>query len=100
MDRVQRVAVALASTALFGVSAPFELSGQQLALLDPSANMVGLCSGKGNDNAMRAKLLLAAAAVQAQTPAAIRLYDGLGKINFPVTTSSPEAQRYFNQGMG
>ena len=43
---------------------------------------------------------MAAAFIQAQPAAPIRLYDGLGKVNFPVTTSSPEAQRYFNQGMG
>ena len=45
-------------------------------------------------------LLLAASAVQAPTPAGIRLYDGLGKVHFPISTSSPEAQRYFDQGLG
>ena len=27
------------------------------------------------------------------------LYDGLGKVHFPITTSNPLAQRYFDQGL-
>ncbi|HXG82287.1 MAG TPA: tetratricopeptide repeat protein [Sphingomicrobium sp.] len=100
MDRVTRVALALASTSLFGVAAPIEFSSQQLALLDPSTTMASLCSGKGDANTMRARIAMAAALVQAQSGPAIRLYEGLGKVNFPISTSSPEAQRYFNQGMG
>lgn len=99
MDRVQRAALALASTTLLGVAAPFEFSAQQLALLDPTAKLAGMCGG-GKGSSMRDKLALSAAVVQAQPAAGIRLYDGLGKINFPVSTSNPEAQRYFNQGMG
>ncbi|MGH6705997.1 MAG: tetratricopeptide repeat protein, partial [Sphingomicrobium sp.] len=34
------------------------------------------------------------------TAAGIRLYDGLGKVHFPISTKSPEAQRYFDQGLG
>jgi hypothetical protein len=50
---------------------------------------------------MRDRLAMAAAMVaQGQTAAGIRLYDGLGKVQFPITTKSVEAQRYFNQGMG
>jgi tetratricopeptide (TPR) repeat protein len=99
MDRGQRVALALASTSLLGVSAPIEFSARQLALLDPSTSMAGLCGG-GKAKSMRDRLAMAAAFVQAQPAAGIRLYDGLGKVHFPISTSSPEAQRYFNQGMG
>ena len=99
MDRVQRVALALASTTLLGISAPFEFTAQQLSLLDPSARMAALCGGGGKAS-MRDKLALTFALVQAQTPAGIRLYDGLGKVHFPISTQNPATQRYFDQGMG
>ena len=100
MDRATRLSLALASTTLLGVSAPLEYSAQQLALLDPSARMLSLCGGGPNGSSMRDKIAMAAAIVQAQPVPGIRLYDGLGKINFTISTSSPEAQRYFNQGVG
>jgi tetratricopeptide (TPR) repeat protein len=99
MDRVQRVALALASTTLLGISAPFEFTRQQLSLLDPSARMASLCGG-GKASSMRDKLALSFALVQAQTPAGIRLYDGLGKVHFSISSANPTVQRYFNQGMG
>ena len=99
MDRFVRLSLALASTTLLGVSAPMEFSAQQLALLDPSTAIAALCGG-GKNATMRDRLAMTAAVVaQAQAPGGIRLYDGLGKVHFPVTTSSPEAQRYFDQGM-
>ncbi len=100
MDRVHRAALALASTSLFGATAPLQFSSQTLAMLDPSAAFTALCGG-GVNASMRGRLAMAAAFVQAQaqTSAGIRLYDGLGKVHFPITTSSPEAQRYFDQGM-
>jgi len=100
MGRNQRIALALASTALLGVASPAQHGAEQLALLDPSARMASLCSGRGNQNAMRARLMMAAAIVQAPAATAIPLYDGLGKINFPITAADPMARRYFNQGMG
>ena len=48
---------------------------------------------------MRANLSLAAAALQAAAPTAIPLYAGLGKVGFPISTASPRAQLYFNQGL-
>jgi tetratricopeptide (TPR) repeat protein len=102
MDRVHRAALALASTTLFGATAPLELTPEQLALLDPSTAMAALCGGGGKSTSMRDSLALATAIVQAQaqTPTGIRLYNDLGKIHFPISTSSPQAQRYFDQGMG
>ena len=46
-------------------------------------------------------LLLCAACSKAQEPAAPKapLYDNLGNLHHQITTSSPEAQRYFNQGL-
>ena len=99
MDRFVRLSLGLASTTLLGVAAPLEFSAQQLSLLDPSARMASLCGG-GKGSSMRDKLALSFALVQAQTPAGIRLYDGLGKIDFPISTANASAQRYFNQGMG
>src|SRR5687768_14157872 len=99
MDRVARLSLALASTTLLGVAAPIQFTAQQLSLLDPSARMAGLCGG-GKGSSMRDKLALSFALVQAQTPAGIRLYDGLGKVDFPISTGNPAAQRYFNQGLG
>ena len=100
MDRAARLSLALVSTSLLGVSAPYEFTPQQLALLDPTSAISALCGGGSKSAAMRDRLVLAAAVVaQAQSPSGIRLYDGLGKVHFPITTSSSEAQRYFNQGM-
>ena len=99
MDRFVRLSLGLASTTLLGVAAPLEFSAQQLSLLDPSARMAALCGG-GKGSSMRDKLALSFALVQAQTPAGIRLYDGLGKVDFPISTTNASAQRYFNQGMG
>ena len=100
MGRFERLAIALASTTLLGVMAPTQFSPELLTLLDPSARMASLCGGpKGLS--LRSTIALAASMVQAPTSAVgIRLYSGLGKIDFPISTSNPEAQRYFNQGMG
>ena len=99
MDRGSRLSLALASTTLLGVSAPLEFTAQQLSLLDPSARMASLCGG-GKSSSMRDKLAMVAAVVQAQDVPAIRFYDGLGKVDFPISTRNAEAQRYFNQGLG
>ena len=98
MDRVTRVALALASTTLLGITDPIEYGAQQLSLLDPSARMAALCGG--GKASMRDKLALSFALLQTPNPAGIRLYDGLGKVQFPITTTNADAQRYFNQGMG
>src|SRR5687768_13206920 len=95
------LAFVVAAGAVMSVSPAQEpqYSQEMLALLDPSARMMDLCGGN-NGMGMRAKLMIAAAAVQgAELPAASPLYDGLGKVHFPITTASPLAQRYFNQGL-
>ena len=76
-----------------------QYSDQLLALLDPTTRVADLCGGAG-PGGMRAKMMVAAAAVQgAPLPAAVPLYEGLGKVHFPITTSNPLAQRYFDQGL-
>src|SRR5689334_16648780 len=41
----------------------------------------------------------APAAAPSVPAAGARLMDGMGKVNFPITTSSQEAQAFFNQGV-
>lgn len=100
MHGLKALTITLAATTLMGISPVETYSQAQLALLDPSARAADMCSGRGGGNAMRAALLGAAAAVQADPGASIPLYDGLGKIDFPISTGNPMAQRYFNQGLG
>ena len=99
---IRPLALAAAAFTLASVSPAEEAqySPELLAHLDPSARAADLCGGKEGAGAMRAKLMVSAAAVQAAGETALRLVDGLGKVHFPITTSSPEAQRYFDQGLG
>ena len=94
-DLMRASALALAATTLMGLTPVETYSFAQLALLDPSARMASLCTGRNGRQSMRDMLLLAASAVQAPATAGIRLYDGLGKVHFPISTKNPEAQRYF-----
>jgi tetratricopeptide (TPR) repeat protein len=80
-------------------------SAEMLALLDPTAGVTNLCSGQNAGQSMRAKLMMAAAVLQAAEASAPAtrvepLYEGLGKVHFPITTANPLAQRYFDQGLG
>src|SRR5687767_7270793 len=99
---IRPVALAAAAFTLASVSPAEEArySPELLAHLDPSARAADLCSGKDGAAGMRAKLMVSAAVVQAAGETAVRLVDGLGKVHFPITTSSPQAQRYFDQGLG
>ncbi len=52
-------------------------------------------------HSMRAMIMMSAAVVgQSAAVPAVPLYDGLGSVHFPITTSNPQAQRYFDQGLG
>jgi tetratricopeptide (TPR) repeat protein len=48
---------------------------------------------------MRMMLSMSAAVVRSAAVPSVPLYDGLGNVNFNVTTTNPIAQRYFNQGL-
>ena len=100
MNGLHRMALALAAGTTLGVAPIEEFSAEQLALLDPSARMASLCSSRARGASMPDMLALAAAAVQGGVPAAMPLSDGLGNIQFPISTNKPLAQRHFNQGMG
>jgi tetratricopeptide (TPR) repeat protein len=107
MERIARpVGLLLAAGALMSVSPPSQptYSAELLAMLSPSAMASSLCGGGGSDGAksMRAALMVSAAVLQAAgtpEPTTSPLYDGLGKVHFPITTSKPLAQRYFDQGL-
>lgn len=85
------LALAMATGALIGAS-PVEQE-------TPAAAHSMHGSGFHGGHSMRAMLVMSASVVK---PAAVRkvpLYDGLGTLSFMVTTTNPEAQRYFSQGM-
>jgi len=48
---------------------------------------------------MRDSLALAAQTVDSAAASPARLYQGLGKVHFPIATTSPMAQRFFDQGL-
>ena len=93
--------VAIGSSAVMSAAPKAEplASPELLRALDPSSRFANLCTG-GKRGTMRAKLMLAAAAVRPNAVGATPLYDGLGGVDVPVTTSNPLAQKYFNQGLG
>jgi tetratricopeptide (TPR) repeat protein len=101
-DLIRPLALAAAAFTLASVSPAEErnFSPELLAHLDPSARAADLCGGKDGAATMRARLMVSAAVVQAAGESALRLVDGLGKVHFPITTTSPAAQRYFDQGLG
>jgi tetratricopeptide (TPR) repeat protein len=103
MEGIARpLTLVLAASTLMSVSpTPVEpdFSSELLALLDPTHSVSSLCGGKSGAASMRAMLAVSAAAVQQNELDSEPLYEGLGKVHFPITTSSPLAQRYFDQGL-
>ena len=75
------------------------LDAQLLAQLDPTKRLASLCGGQNGAGSMRAKLLVSAAVAESAEAPRIALDPGLGAVHFPVTSASPIAQRYFNQGL-
>ena len=94
------IGLVLAAGTLMSISPAPEpkYSLELLAMLDPTAGMRSLCGGAGGGS-MRAKLALAATVIGQTEMAAAPLYDGLGNVHFPITTSNATAQRYFDQGL-
>ncbi len=85
------LALAMAAGALIGAS-PAE-HGAAAAVHSMHA------SGFHRGHSMRAMLVMSAAVVKPAPVQTVPLYDGLGTLNFPITTTSPTAQRYFSQGL-
>lgn len=94
---------ALAGLGLSLTSLSFEpsISPQVRAALDPTAIAASICGpGQRGGGALARNLLLArAVAAPASQAGPIPLYDDLAKSPFPVTTSDPQAKRYFSQGL-
>lgn len=93
-------ALTVAAGALTSISPVPTYSPELLAALDPSSRFAGLC-GESRGGGMRAQLALAAGAIgrAADDPPPPPLYPGVGNIRFAVSTRSPAAQAYFNQGL-
>jgi tetratricopeptide (TPR) repeat protein len=85
------LALTMAAGALIGAS-PLEREA-------PPAEHSMHGSGFHRGHSMRAMLLMSASVVKPAGVRDVRLYDGLGTLSFTVTTASPEAQRYFSQGL-
>ena len=60
----------------------------------------GAPASEHGSHSMRAMIMASAAVVQQNEIAPVRLYEGLGNVHFPITTSNPRAQAYFDQGLG
>src|SRR5215217_7542671 len=92
MKQVARVlALATASSTWIGASP----TGQETP--SPLHSMHG--SGFHRGHSMRAMLVMSASVVKPAEVQTVPLYEGLGNPNFTVTTASPQAQRYFSQGL-
>lgn len=83
--------LALGASTLLGASAPQSVASQ------PAHATHG--SGFHRGHSMRAMLSQSAAVVQVAPVRTVPLYEGLGDLDFPITTQDPQAQRYFNQGL-
>lgn len=92
---------ALAALTAVGPASEQGPSQASLAMLDPVRQAAGLC-GRAAQDTLRQRLRLAslfATAASAAEPGPMPLYPGLQGLRFPVTTASPEARRYFLQGL-
>ena len=80
-----------------------ESSAEAAAMLDPSRLAARMCGGNARAERSRkawaAQARLAAAAATPAIPSPMRLQEGLGDPGFRITTSSPGAQAWFNQGL-
>lgn len=83
--------LALAAGLLLGASPPTRTA----ELPDHSLHGSGFHRG----HSMRSMFLMSVAAIRPARIRTIPLYDGLGSVNFPITTGNPTAQRYFSQGI-
>ena len=92
MNKIARVlALATAAGALSGASPVKQAT--------PSAAHSMHGNGFHRGHSMRSMMMMSASVVKAAPGQSVPLYDGLGTLNFPVTTASPQAQRYFSQGL-
>ncbi|HVF82753.1 MAG TPA: tetratricopeptide repeat protein [Sphingomicrobium sp.] len=88
---VRGAATVLGALALAGASAA-EPTIPQAAHADHG-------TGFHRGHSMRAMLSMSAAVVHLAPVKTVPLYGGLGAVSFPITTTNPEAQRFFTQGV-
>lgn len=74
-------------------------SEQTLAMLDPTRVATSACGSPLGDDAIRARLILAASQSNTDAGETMPLFDGVPESGLAVTTSSEEARRYFDQGV-
>lgn len=98
LGRVAALLVAGVAVQAAGPEKPGSAPGDRPDLLAGA-----VCSGQtakaGSVLRTRLRIAAAHAATIAGAPGQIPLVEGLGAIHRPVTTQSPEAQRYFDQGL-
>lgn len=76
------------------------ISPEVLAALDPSRMAASICSDREAEGSLARRLLISAAfAAPVGEAGPIALYDDLTRSPFPITTSDPQAKRYFSQGL-
>jgi len=78
---------------------PQEFSVETLAMLDPTRNATAACGSPLGNDALRARLILAAAFDDRTADENMPLFEGVPASGLSVTTSSEEARRYFDQGL-
>ena len=97
------VAPLLAALGFAFASTGTAVQDDDVARLDPSRIAASICGGTARSERSRlawlARARMAAAQAVPALPAPIRLQDGLGDPGFRITTSKPEAQAWFNQGL-
>ncbi|TGX42560.1 hypothetical protein E5A74_11845 [Sphingomonas naasensis] len=98
IERVLTLVFAAGALTSFSPAPDPDYSPELLRLLDPTRQLARLCGASGPDS-MRTRLIAASAVGQVWPNTPIPLYDRLGKVHFPITTASPRAQRYFDQGL-
>mgnify|MGYP001589718738 CR=1 FL=1 len=77
-----------------------QISPEILAALDPSRMAASLCTDRDAEGSLARRLLISAAfAAPAGQAGPIPLYDDLTRSAFPITTTNPQARRYFSQGL-
>lgn len=98
---VRPLLVAVSACSLMGASSAREqeYSPQLLAQLDPTKLVSNLCQDKAGTDGMRSRLAVAASMTGGLAVAPVALPEGSTRIRFPITTSSPDAQRHFDQGL-
>lgn len=100
MKRLAMFTAAIFLPALLASSATLAIPQADVSdLFDPAALRRNICGGAPDARAKDNYLQLTALAPPQPTQARPALLKGLGSLTYPITTKSPEAQAYFDQGL-